>query len=142
MFFLLSEVALAFGCNLVWRTYHVHTCDLKGNAAVNAAHDLAGFMILGITLAGLLVLARHFRPRHCTEVSGRSSDLRRAATARYCPKDYALTRWGRVPQPPILSQHSHGRGGSRPYRAERGGIRSLKSTGMCRPAAGSPTRPF
>jgi len=62
--FLLSGVALAFGCNVVRTTYLVRVCDLKGKAAVNMAHDPAGFIILGITLAGLLVLAWFFRPRN------------------------------------------------------------------------------
>ena len=57
LFFLLSGVALAFGCNVVRTTYLVRVCDLKGKGAVNTAHDPAGFTILGITLAGLLILA-------------------------------------------------------------------------------------
>ena len=35
--------------------------DLKGEAALKQAHDPAGFTILAITLAGLLVLAWLFR---------------------------------------------------------------------------------
>ena len=63
LFFLLSGVALAFGCNVVRTTYLVRVCDLKGKAAVNLAHDPAGFTILGVTLAGLLLLAWLFRGR-------------------------------------------------------------------------------
>jgi exosortase len=63
IFFLLSGVALAFTCNVVRTTYLVRVCDLKGTSAVNMAHDPAGFTILGVTLAGLLVLAWFFRPK-------------------------------------------------------------------------------
>ncbi len=58
--FLLSGVALAFGCNVVRTTYLVRVCDLKGKATLNLAHGSAGVTILGITLAGLLVLAWFF----------------------------------------------------------------------------------
>ena len=61
IFFLFSGVALAFGCNVVRTTYLVRICDLKGEAALKQAHDPAGFTILAITLAGLLVLAWLFR---------------------------------------------------------------------------------
>ena len=61
IFFLLSGVALAFGCNVVRTTYLVRIYDLKGEAALKQAHDPAGFTILAITLAGLLVLAWLFR---------------------------------------------------------------------------------
>jgi exosortase len=57
LLFLLGGVTLAFGCNVVRTTYLVRVCDLKGKSALNLAHDPAGFTILGITLAGLLVLA-------------------------------------------------------------------------------------
>ena len=60
---LLGAVALAFSCNVVRTTYLVRTSDLHGLAAVNLRHDQAGFTILGITLAGLLVLAWLLRPR-------------------------------------------------------------------------------
>ena len=63
IFFLLSGVALAFGCNVVRTTYLVRVCDLKGKTALKETHDPAGFTILGITLAGLLVLAWLLRPR-------------------------------------------------------------------------------
>ncbi len=46
LFFLLSGVALAFGCNVVRTTYLVRVCDLKGRSAVNAAYDPAGFTIV------------------------------------------------------------------------------------------------
>jgi len=42
LFFLLSGVALAFGCNVVRTTYLVRVCDLKGEGAVSTAHDAAG----------------------------------------------------------------------------------------------------
>jgi exosortase len=61
LFFLLSGATLAFGCNVVRTTYLVRICDLKGKSVLNLAHDPAGFTILGITLAGLLVLAWLFR---------------------------------------------------------------------------------
>jgi exosortase len=73
IFFLLSGVTLAFGCNVVRTTYLVRVCDLKGISAVNLAHDRAGFAILGITLAGLLVLAWLFRPRKSTGVGSHPS---------------------------------------------------------------------
>ena len=63
IFFLLSGAALAFGCNVIRTTYLVRVCDLKGKDALGQAHDPAGFTILGITLAGLLVLAWFWRPR-------------------------------------------------------------------------------
>ena len=68
LFFLLCGAGLAFGCNVVRTTYLVRVCDLKGKAAVNLYHDPAGFTILGITLAGLLVLTWLFRPRKASEV--------------------------------------------------------------------------
>ena len=73
IFFLLSGVALAFGCNVVRTTYLVRVCDLKGKAAVDLSHDPAGFTILGITLAGLLVLAWFFRPRERSETGSHES---------------------------------------------------------------------
>jgi exosortase len=63
IFFLLSGVGLAFVCNVVRTTYLVRVCDLKGKEAVNLYHDPAGFTILGITLAGLLLLIWLFRPK-------------------------------------------------------------------------------
>jgi exosortase len=73
LFFLLSGVALAFGCNVVRTTYLVRICDLKGKAAINLAHDPAGFTILAITLAGLLLLAWFLRPRERSESSSKRS---------------------------------------------------------------------
>ena len=63
MLFLFGGVGLAFACNVVRTTYLVRTCDLHGLAAVNLRHDEAGFTILCVTLAGLLVLAWLLRPR-------------------------------------------------------------------------------
>jgi exosortase len=60
---LFSAIALAFSCNVVRTTYLVRTTDLHGLAAVNLRHDQAGFIILGITLAGLLVLVWLLRPK-------------------------------------------------------------------------------
>jgi exosortase len=60
---LFSAVAFAFACNVVRTTYLVCTCDLKGLEAVNLRHDEAGFTILGVTLAGLLVVTWLVRPR-------------------------------------------------------------------------------
>jgi exosortase len=85
LFFLLSGVALAFGCNVVRTTYLVRVCDLKGNAAVNLAHDPAGFTILGITLAGLLVLAWLFR--------GKAEKLK---TAESAAEAEVRTRWSGI----------------------------------------------
>jgi exosortase len=79
LFFLLSGVALAFGCNVVRTTYLVRVCDLKGKAAVNLSHDPAGFTILGITLAGLLVLAWLFRPRMRSETKSQEPSPESAA---------------------------------------------------------------
>lgn len=75
IFFLASGVALALVCNIARTTYLVRVCDRQGNEAVTASHDPAGFTILGITLAGLLVLAWAFRPR-------RGSGSRRRAGER------------------------------------------------------------
>lgn len=63
VFFLVAGAALAFGCNIVRTTYLVRVCDAKGKEAIEASHDPAGFTILGVTLAGLLVLAWLIRPR-------------------------------------------------------------------------------
>ncbi len=63
LLFLFGGVALAFACNVVRTTYLVRTCDLQGLAAVNLRHDEAGFTILCVTLAGLLVLAWLLRSR-------------------------------------------------------------------------------
>jgi len=60
---LFSAVLFAFACNVVRTTYLVCTCDLKGLDAVNLRHDQAGFTILGVTLAGLLVMTWLLRPR-------------------------------------------------------------------------------
>ena len=60
---LLGGMAMALSCNIVRTTYLVRTADLHGLAAVKDRHDQAGFAILGITLAGLLVLAWAIRPR-------------------------------------------------------------------------------
>ena len=91
IFFLLSGVALAFGCNVVRTTYLVRVCDLKGKAAVNLAHDPAGFTILGITLAGLLVLAWLLRPREA--VRDRKQSLSPAAEAESAAELEVRTRW-------------------------------------------------
>ncbi len=60
---LLGGMALALSCNIVRTTYLVRTADLHGLAAVKENHDQAGFAILGVTLAGLLVLVWAIRPR-------------------------------------------------------------------------------
>ena len=60
---LLGGMALALSCNIVRTTYLVRTADLHGLGAVKASHDQAGLAILGVTLAGLLVLAWVIRPR-------------------------------------------------------------------------------
>jgi exosortase/archaeosortase family protein len=91
LFFLLSGVTLAFACNVVRTTYLVRVCDLKGKAAINLAHDPAGFTILGITLAGLLVLAWLLRPR---ERSEGSSERHHPATATESAAELEVrTRW-------------------------------------------------
>jgi len=70
LFLLVGAVAFAFSCNVVRTTYLVRTCDLKGLSAVNLHHDQAGFAILGVTLAGLLVLAWLLRPRKRRQTPG------------------------------------------------------------------------
>lgn len=60
---LFSAIALAFSCNVVRTTYLVRTADQHGLAGLNLRHDQAGFLILGITLAGLLVLVWLLRPK-------------------------------------------------------------------------------
>jgi exosortase len=74
LFLLLCGAGLAFGCNVVRTSYLVRVCDQKGKAAVNLYHDPAGFTILGITLAGLLVLTWLFRPRKSPEAQPASKD--------------------------------------------------------------------
>ena len=64
---LFGAVGLAFACNVIRTTYLVRIADLHGLAAVNLHHDEAGFTILGITLAGLLVLVWLLRPRRRKE---------------------------------------------------------------------------
>lgn len=63
LIFLAGGAALALGCNLVRTTYLVRISDLHGLGAVKLHHDQAGFVILGVTLAGLLVLAWLLRKR-------------------------------------------------------------------------------
>jgi exosortase len=94
IFFLLSGSALAFGCNVVRTTYLVRICDLKGKDAVNQAHDPAGFTILAITLAGLLVLAWFLRPRQRSVGSGRKP-LPATERARAAELE-VRTRWSEV----------------------------------------------
>ena len=60
---LFGAIALAFSCNVVRTTYLVRTSDLHGLQTVNLQHDRAGFIILAVTLAGLLLLAWLLRPR-------------------------------------------------------------------------------
>jgi exosortase len=57
IFFLIAGAFVAFVCNVVRTTYLVRLCDASGSSAVTAGHDSAGFVIMGITFAGLLVLA-------------------------------------------------------------------------------------
>jgi exosortase len=91
IFFLLSGVALAFACNVVRTIYLVRVCDLKGKDAVNQAHDPAGFTILAITLAGLLVLAWLWRPR---ERSGGKGQKPLSTTAKESAAELEVrTRW-------------------------------------------------
>ncbi len=73
---LLGGVGIALFCNVVRTTYLVRTCDLKGLDAVNLYHDRAGFTILGITFAGLLVLAWLLRSR--TEQADGNAEMRKA----------------------------------------------------------------
>jgi len=91
IFFLLSGLALAFGCNVVRTTYLVRVCDLKGKSAVNMAHDPAGFTILGVTLAGLLVLAWLFRKR--SRPGAESQGLSPAAEQLSAAELEVRTRW-------------------------------------------------
>ena len=98
IFFLLSGVALAFGCNVVRTTYLVRVCDLKGKSAVNLAHDPAGFTILGITLAGLLVLAWFFRPRKRSRSPSVRGPLRLRRTR--APRNWKSEPGGQKPESP------------------------------------------
>ena len=97
IFFLLSGVALAFACNVVRTTYLVRVCDLKGKEAVNLSHDPAGFTILGITLAGLLVVAWLFRTRKRSDVKRDDAHptVREESAAEY----EVRTRWAEAPSP-------------------------------------------
>ena len=75
---LFSAVVLAFTCNVIRTTYLVRVADLHGIAAVHLYHDEAGMTILGVTLAGLLVLVwllRHRRSADGVELSGVGSKL-------------------------------------------------------------------
>jgi exosortase len=97
IFFLVSAAALAFACNVVRTTYLVRVCDLKGKAAANLAHDPAGFTILAITLAGLLVLAWFLRPRERSEDSGQPA---LPATERESAAELEVrTRWSEAESP-------------------------------------------
>ncbi len=60
---LFGAIFLAFSCNVVRTTYLVRTSDLHGLQTVNLQHDRAGFIILAVTLAGLLILAWLLRPK-------------------------------------------------------------------------------
>ncbi len=73
---LFGGVGIALLCNVVRTTYLVRTCDLKGLDAVNLYHDRAGFTILGITFAGLLVLAWLLRSR--TDEGDGNAEMRKA----------------------------------------------------------------
>ncbi len=57
IFFLIAGAFVAFVCNVIRTTYLVRLCDTSGPSAVTAGHDSAGFVIMGTTFAGLLVLA-------------------------------------------------------------------------------------
>ena len=94
VFFVLSGVALAFGGNVVRTTYLVRVCDLQGKEAVNAAHDPAGFTILGATLVGLLLLALLLRPRHRSK--NRSEESAPAEEPETAAELEARTRWSGV----------------------------------------------
>ena len=63
MLLLFGGVGIAFLCNVVRTTYLVRVADLRGLDAVNLRHDTAGFMIMGVTFVGLLVLAWMMRKR-------------------------------------------------------------------------------
>jgi exosortase len=91
LFFLLSGVGLAFTCNVVRTTYLVRVCDLKGRPAVNTAHDPAGFTILGITLAGLLLLAWLFRPKRRSGSGALRAE--RTAKSESAAEAEVRTRW-------------------------------------------------
>ncbi len=54
---LLGGLGITFLCNVVRTTLLVRASDLKGMDAVNLYYDPAGFIILGITTASLLLLA-------------------------------------------------------------------------------------
>jgi len=129
LFFLLSGAALAFGCNVVRTTYLVRVCDLKGKAAVNLAHDPAGFTILAITLAGLLVLAWLLRPRKRSE--GRSQRPLPATERESAAELEARTRWseagsqGADPATGSRDRPSQEAGGHRPGVGLKGALVGL-----------------
>jgi exosortase len=121
IFFLLSGIALAFACNVVRTTYLVRVCDLKGNAAVNLAHDPAGFTILAITLGGLLVLAWVWRPREGS--AGRGQKPLSTPKKESAAELEVRTRWSDV-----------GSQGAVPATASRDG--PVKEAGGHRPGFG------
>jgi exosortase len=71
---LLGGVGIAFLCNVARTTHLVRTSDLKGVDAVNLYYDQAGFIILGITTAVLLVLAWALRRRADTTRAKRDEE--------------------------------------------------------------------
>ena len=79
---LVSGVGFAFACNVARTTYLVCTCDLKGLEAVNLRHDEAGFTILGVTLAGLLVMTWLLRPRKSRKKSDAETMLKQPNPVR------------------------------------------------------------
>jgi exosortase len=122
LFFLVCGAGLAFGCNVVRTTYLVRVCDLKGMTAVNLYHDPAGFTILAITLAGLLLLAWLFRPP-------KPSQAEPAATAQPETLAEAEVRgmWsGRESQPSAGSSHD-----SRDKYEERRATAGLTAALVC-----------
>jgi exosortase len=129
IFFLLSGVALALGCNAVRTIYLVRVCDLKGKAAVNLAHDPAGFTILMITLAGLLVLAWPFRTR---QGSGRRTQENTSTAEKESAAELEVrTQWsdrggeGRKPSEAPLHVPDRKTAGQRPGTALAGALVGL-----------------
>lgn len=61
-----GAITLALLCNIVRTTYLVRTSDLHGLQAVNLRHDQAGYVILLITMAGLLLITWLLRAKNQT----------------------------------------------------------------------------
>lgn len=91
LFLLGAGLILAVAANVARTTYLVRTCDLYGAEGVHLRHDSAGFTILAVTLAGLLLLVWWLTP------SARLAARPEAASAKDpAPASSSEGSWGAV----------------------------------------------